>query len=230
MFRFEMHLHTAACSACASATSVEMVRAAKEHGYAGIVLTNHFLRGNTCVDRHLPWEEFVGEYRRDWLRSKAEGERLGVTVLFGIEEVYEPGKEVLIYGITPEQLIAVPQWKKWGIKQISKYVRACGGFLVCAHPFRARAYIPNPDAEPDVRQFDALEINNHFNLPEENEKAEALANRTGMPGTSGSDVHHAADFGHAGLAFLEPVTDNASLLKALREGRYRLIINDEFVE
>ena len=58
-YKYEMHSHTNACSACAVSTAEEMIQAAKEVGFAGIVFTNHFLHGNTAIDHNLPWEEFL---------------------------------------------------------------------------------------------------------------------------------------------------------------------------
>ena len=105
MFKYEMHLHTSGCSKCGISTVEEMALAAKEMGFQGIVVTDHFYRGNTCIDRNLPWEEFVAAYEKNWLDGKAFGESVGIDVIFGIEEVYHKDmKEVLIYGITPDEL------------------------------------------------------------------------------------------------------------------------------
>ena len=45
----------------------ELVDALRAGGYAGCVLTNHFMHGNTGVSRDLSWERFVAEYERDYL-------------------------------------------------------------------------------------------------------------------------------------------------------------------
>ena len=66
MFRYEMHLHSVAVSACGSSESVEYVKVAHERGFAGMAFTNHFIKGNTAIDRSLPWEEFVSHYRDDF--------------------------------------------------------------------------------------------------------------------------------------------------------------------
>ena len=85
MFKYEMHLHTSGCSKCAHSTIEEMIIALKEKGYTGAVITNHFYRGNTAVDRKLPWEDFVSAYEKDFLVGKALGEKLDFDVIFGIE-------------------------------------------------------------------------------------------------------------------------------------------------
>ena len=201
MFRYEIHLHSSGCSACGASTAKELVKAAKESGYAGVVFTNHFYHGNTAIPRELPWQAFVEAYRRDWLEAKEYGEQLDVDVLFGLEEVYEPGKEVLIYGVAAELIGATPEFRDMDIRAMSEFVRRNGGFLACAHPFRARDYIPDPDREPEPALFDAVEAYNRGNSPEMDEKAVRYARKYHLPGISGGDVHHVDQMGYSGLAF-----------------------------
>lgn len=222
-----MHLHTSSCSACARSSGEEMVRAAKEHGYTGIVITNHFYHGNTAIDRALDWREFVKAYRDDYLTAKAVGEELGMDVLFGIEEGYKPGKEALIYGIDTELIADMPELKNMKIEELSEFVRKNGGFIACAHPFRVRDYIPDPRTEPDIKLFDAVEAYNAQNSDEDNSLAEQLCKRTGTPRISGSDVHDSHFFGKGGLAFYERITDEKKLVSALKQGSYKLIKNGE---
>ena len=59
MYKYELHLHTSGCSKCGISSAREMVLCAKEKGYKGIVVTDHFYRGNTGIDRSLPRERFV---------------------------------------------------------------------------------------------------------------------------------------------------------------------------
>lgn len=49
LYRYETHLHCSRCSACATSSSQEMVRAYRKAGYAGFVLTDHFIHGNGVV-------------------------------------------------------------------------------------------------------------------------------------------------------------------------------------
>lgn len=228
MFRYEVHLHSSGCSACGASTAKELVKAAKERDYAGVVFTNHFYHGNTAIPRELPWKEFVEAYRQDWLEAREYGVQLDVDVLFGLEEVYESGKEVLIYGIAPELIAGAPEFRDMDIGAMSDFVRRSGGFLACAHPFRVRDYIPEPDREPDPLLFDAVEGFNRGNaLSEMDEKAVQYARKYHLPCLSGGDVHHVDQFGYSGLAFSERIRSNEQLVKALRAGKYELIVNGE---
>ncbi len=223
MYKFEIHLHTSACSACAVSTAEEMIDAAKESGYSGVVFTNHFYHGNTCVDRNLPWEDFVDAYAADYYKAKAYGEAKGIKVFFGIEEGYAAGKEMLIYGLSPEILKNYPNFIMLNAKEKSDFVRSNGGMTVCAHPFRNRFYIPNPDDEPPVSLFDGIECFNYFNKDDENEKAFDFAQRNGLIKTSGGDIHRSADFGKAGIDFNIPINTYEDFIENLKKGNYTLI-------
>ena len=92
---YDLHVHSCECSKCASMTAREAVRAYKERGFAGIALTNHFIRGNNRVPAGLPWAERMDYYRKAFLSARDEGERLGMDVFFGIEEHTETGRKYL---------------------------------------------------------------------------------------------------------------------------------------
>ena len=223
MYKFEMHLHTNNCSACASSTPEEIINAACEQGYSGIVVTNHFYHGNTAIDRKLPWEEFVEAYTKDYKELKRLGKKKGITVFFGLEDVYAPGREMLIYGVKPKVFAAHPEFVNMSEKAISDFVHENGGICICAHPFRNRGYIPEPDKSPDPDLFDGIEAFNFCNEHDENLKAFIYAKNNGKFAISGGDCHHAKNFGHAGIAFYKPVKTYSDFIKKLKKGEYELI-------
>ncbi len=223
MYKFEIHLHTSACSACAISTAEEMIDAAKENNYSGVVFTNHFYHGNTCVDRNLPWEDFVDAYANDYYRAKKYGEEKGIKVFFGIEEGYAAGKEMLIYGLSPEALKSYPDFICLSAKEKSEFVHNNGGITVCAHPFRNRTYIPNPDTEPPASLFDGIECFNFFNTDDENKKAFAFAQKNNLIETSGGDIHRSSDLGKAGINFNVPINTYEDFIENLKNGNYTLI-------
>ncbi len=210
-------------SKCASSESTEYISRAIETGFAGMVFTNHFHRGNTAIDRDIPWKEFVEYYKRDWLLAKEEGDKHDIDVLFGIEEHYGKGKECLIYGVTPEALAECTDFPKMPIAEISSFVRSCGGFIVCAHPFRERGYITDPDEEPDMRYFDAVEVWNRGNDPKANDKAAEFVKKHNLAVIAGGDIHSVSGFGHSGIALPERVHNGSELAAALKAGKQRII-------
>ncbi len=224
MYKFEIHLHTNNCSDCASSSPEEMINTASEYGYSGIVITNHFYHGNTCVNRNLPWEDFMGEYIKDYEIARKCGTKKGITVFFGIEEGFAPGKEMLIYGLEPQHFLKHPEFIMMSAKEKTDFVHSFGGICVCAHPFRDRAYIPNPDVAPNPDLFDGIEGFNFCNKPEENEKAFDFALKHKKIITSGSDTHNISNFGNAGIEFDCPVTDYATFIQKVKKGDFQLIL------
>ncbi len=223
MYKYELHLHSKLTSKCAASESFEYVAAAKEKGYAGMVFTNHFFRGNSAIDKSLPWRDFVGFYEKDYLLAKEEGERLDIDVIFGIEEGYGNGKECLIYGLTPEDFAECSDFPKMPIDEISAFVRSKNGIIACAHPYRARGYIKDSERDPVVQYFDAVEVYNAGNAPGEDDKALAFAEKHGLLQISGGDVHRDSDFGSSGIILPERVRDGKELVAALRKEQPLLI-------
>ncbi len=230
MYKYELHIHTSACSRCAHSTIEDIILTLKKLGYTGCAITNHFYRGSTAVDRRLDWNEFVEAYENDWKIGKALGERLDFDVLFGIEEAYLPNisKEVLIYGITPEELKSEPKFKSFTIEQIAKFVRQHEGFLSAAHPFRIGAYNPEPTFMPDYRYFDGVELN--FGHSENrNDMAEKFSKNHKLKLICGSDLHKISEpqLGSTGIVVQNRIKDTKQLAKVLHSGDYKLIVNGE---
>lgn len=229
MYKYELHLHTSGCSKCGVSTVREMVLDAKEKGFKGIVVTDHFYRGNTGIDRNLPWEEFVEVYEKNWLDGKALGDEIGVDVIFGIEERYnKDAKEVLIYGITPDELKSETDFRHYTLEQIYDFVDSHGGFLSHAHPFRNREYIKNADVEPNPKALHGVEVFNYSDPEDRNLMAVEFAKKYGLHSLSGGDVHKTdIRLGSSGIAVNEPIRDTKELARVLHSGNYKLIINGE---
>lgn len=231
-YRYEMHCHNNWCSACAHNSPEEMARAYYNAGYAGMVFTDHFLSGNTAVDKSLPWEEKVKRYYAAYMAARiwAEKQEREFHVLFGLEHVYTSGKEVLTYGIDLNFLLEHVNLHLYPLEKYAGFVHEAGGFLSHAHPFRHAPYI-NPNIKPQYKYMDGAEIFNFYNTGEENKEAALFAEKHGLLPTSGGDEHRisGASIGKAGVALKAPVDDGQALVAVLRSGDYRLIINGEIV-
>lgn len=230
MFKYEMHIHNSGCSKCGGSSAIELIDIARQKGYSGIVFTNHFYHGNTGIDRNLPWQDFVGEYKKSYEEAKEYAKQFDFDVLFGIEEGLGGGKEVLIYGLSPEIIIDNHEFKDMTLPQMAEFVRKNGGVMVHAHPYRARAYIREPDKDPDPAYFDGIEVYNSHNSDDENGRARAFAKKYGLLEVSGGDTHRIEFFGGSGLAFGNRIKTNEDLVKALKAREYKLIIKDELTE
>ena len=214
-YLYETHMHTCQASACGRSPGRDYIQKYIDAGYAGIIITDHFYRGNCRVDRSLPWREFVNEFCSGYEDARNEGERRGLNVFFGWEENYD-GDEYLIYGLDKAWMLAHPDMPTWTRKQQYEIIRAAGGCVVQAHPFRARSY--NHTIYLSHALCDAVEIFNAANEPRWNSLAARYAEIIGLPVTAGSDNHCADTMlpeKLAGVIVEKPLGDIADYVSAI---------------
>jgi len=185
-FLYETHMHTCLASACGTSTGKEHAQYYKSIGYTGIIMTDHFFRGNTAVPRDLPWEERVDLYWRGYEDAKEEGDRIGLDVFFGIEENHA-GDEYLIYGLTKEYMKAHPEMEHWTRRQQLDEVHKAGGCVIQAHPFRMRNYMDR--IRLGLHFCDGIEAANFGNDPLDDARAIRYGREFGLVMTAGSDNH-----------------------------------------
>lgn len=230
MYRYETHCHSSQCSRCGRSTSQELVKSYHEAGYAGFVLTDHFIFGNTAVSRDLPWAERMQQYYDAYLDARKAAEGLDFDVIFGIEHAYGDGKEVLIYGIDLQFLQSNPDIPELTLDELVTRVHDYGGIVVQAHPYRERSYV-NISVEPRADIVDGMEVYNAFNQPGEDKKALLLSKQKHYILTSGGDIHNAADakIGAAGILLPHRVHDEKEFTAALKQRNHGFIIQGKEV-
>jgi len=187
-FLYETHVHTRQSSACGVSSGREYIRPYLDLGYTGIMITDHFYRGNTAIDRSFPWNKWVNEFCRGFEDAQEEGYRLGLDVFFGWEETFEAGDDYLVFGLDKKWLLEHPEAKSWSRREQYETVKKAGGCVIQAHPFRQRAYIRCIYLSTGC--VDAVEIVNMAHNDLSNDALAAVyAKKTGLPVTAGSDMH-----------------------------------------
>lgn len=224
-YRYETHCHCSLASRCAHSTPAELVQAHHAAGYAGLVLTDHFIHGNTAVPTDLPWDEQMRRYYSAYLEAKKAAEGLDFDVIFGIEHAYGGGLEVLCYGIDLTFLLQNPDIPHLDIREFARRVHAYGGIVIHAHPYRwggEEIRLPT-----DI--LDGIEIYNAGNAPDKN--VLALRNLGGLIPFSGGDIHKAdeARVGASGIALPYRIHDGKELTAALKNRDHRLIVKDRIL-
>lgn len=230
MYLYETHCHCSQCSACAISSARELVRAYHRAGYAGLVLTDHFIFGNTAVPRELPWAEQMQRYYDAYLEAKDEGDALDFDVIFGFEHAYGDGKEVLIYGVGLDFLLVNPDIPRLSLEEFVERVHEAGGIVVQAHPYRERWYV-NMSVGPRADLVDGIEVYNAGNKPGEDAKALALAKTGNYILTSGGDVHWEQDahIGAAGIYLPRRVKNEWEFVQALKEKKHTFRVQHNYV-
>ena len=190
-YLYETHLHTCQSSACGISMGRDYIQRYLDQGYAGIMVTDHFFRGNCAVDRSLPWERWVERFCRGYKDALEEGTRRGLDVFFGWEETFD-GDDYLVYGLDREWLLEHPEIRYWTRKEQFDEVRRNGGCVVQAHPFRQHYYISCVHLSAGC--VDAVEAANSGNSEQSYDAlAYMYARKLGLPVTAGSDIHRAQD-------------------------------------
>lgn len=218
-YLYETHMHTCQASKCSDTPGHEYIRRYQDLGYAGIIITDHFYRGNCAVDRSLPWPDFIHAFCSGYEDARNEGERLGFPVFFGWEENVD-GDEYLIYGLDEQFMLQHPEMATWTRKQQYEIVHAAGGCVVQAHPFRARSYLHTIYLSPHFA--DGIEGINTANEPEWNSLALRYGQLLDVPMTAGSDNHHAYRMEAekmGGVVFDKPLRDIHDYVRAILERR-----------
>ncbi|MBR2822738.1 MAG: PHP domain-containing protein [Clostridia bacterium] len=214
-YLYETHLHTCLSSACGVSTGKEHVRFYKAQGYTGIIMTDHFFRGNTAVSRDRPWEERVDLFWRGYEDALEEGLKVGLDVFFAYEENHVHD-EYLIYGLTRDYMKAHPEMEHWTRREQLEAVHAAGGAVIQAHPFRVRNYI-------DIIRVgdlfaDGIEAANAGNAQLDDARAYAFGKEKGLLMTAGSDNHHSPMAQPFGVGLEEKLTSVQDYANLLRRG------------
>ncbi len=219
--KFETHFHTQESSPCGQVEAKTAVREYLKAGYDGIVVTDHY--GSYPLD----WfsgslKERLDQSMSGYLHAKEEGERLGLTVLFGVEIRLEEGPEdLLLYGLSPAFFLNRPDIYTVTLPELSDAVHSAGGIIVQAHPYRE----PCRPREPEF--LDGVEIyNGNPRQDNHNDLAAAFAKENGLICTSGSDYHQPQDLARGGIELQGPVRTEQEFKAALLTGTGRLIRPD----
>ena len=188
MYKYDTHVHTAEASGCATASGAEQARRYKELGYDGIIITDHFFNGNSAIHNYYDWYDRVRQFCKGYENAKAEGDKIGLKVFFGIEYSYF-GTDLLTYGVDKNWLYQNDNIMDVSVYEYIKRVHDAGGIIVHAHPFREASYINEVKLMP--KWVDGVEVYNAGNYDEKfNERAKWYAEQYNLPITAGTDNHH----------------------------------------
>lgn len=221
LFKYETHCHSSRCSRCAHSSPRDLVLAYHARGFSGLVLTDHFIHGNTCVDRTLPWERQMQIYFDAYLEAAETAHNLDFDVIFGIEHAYGNGLEVLCYGIDLDFLQNNPDIPDLSIAEFAARVHCNGGLIIHAHPYRWAG----PELKLNIDILDGIEVYNAGNPPDKNILALTLAEKYDLIQTSGSDLHHVSEakLGTSGIALPYRIHNGKDLVRALAQRDHVLI-------
>jgi predicted metal-dependent phosphoesterase TrpH len=178
-----------------------LIRRAKELGLDGVVITEHY-----SYEESAPAEKIARDE--------------GILLLRGVEISTDKG-HLLAYGIEDDS------WNIWGrdnwlsLPAVIERILDLGGICVPAHPFREMGACSLLEDLLDLVGIAAVETHNGNNQEADNDLAIKAAEHMALPSLGGSDCHKVAAVGKCATEFLQPVTDMASFMQAIRAGACR---------
>src|SRR5574340_26299 len=173
-----------------------LIRRARALGLDGLCVTEHYSYAASQPLEALARDEgFLG--------------------LRGVEIATDKG-HLLAYGVHDDG------WNIWGrdtylpLEAVIERVLDLGGMCVPAHPYREIGVSSLMERLLDVRGISAVETHNGGNSHADNELAVAATGHMGLPALGGSDCHKVSAVGRCATQFLQPVTDMASFIAAVK--------------
>lgn len=221
MFLYETHCHTKTVSACSLNSPEQIVEAYLANGYDGVFITDHFLNGNTSINRNFPnasYEEKIALFCEGYKQvKKAASDKL--QVFFGLEFSYL-GTDMLVYGWDEEQLKEMKYLLSMSMRELCDFCRQNGALAIQAHPFREAHYIDHIRLFPNA---EGVEIFNATNNDLCNNLGEFYAKSYGKIAIGGSDCHNVKQKILSGVAFEEKIRSEQEFIQALRQGKGTVI-------
>lgn len=179
----DLHAHSSGISHCCRIPYDAVIRIALDTGLDGIVLTNHYQKSYVTDGDYAA---FAHRYTEEFRRAKAYGDSVGCKVFFGAEVTMEKhdGAHLLLYGIDERFIEENPTLFDLTQEELYRMVKAIGGTLVQAHPYRKKKHLL------DVRFLDGVEVNCHplYGKSDFADMVE-IATENGLILTCGGDYH-----------------------------------------
>lgn len=187
----DLHFHTTQFSPCSHIDMEEGIKHAKKIGLDGV-----------CITDHDSYEAFE--------MAKEMEKKYDLLVIVGVEVLTYEG-DILCFGLNK-----VPP--KMHAQELIDFVNQKGGVTISAHPFRNNGrgmgnHICN------VKGLSAVESFNGNTSDKNNLKAYSLAKKLSIPCVGASDAHKVENIGKYATEFLDTITNEKDLIRAIKQGR-----------
>ena len=207
----DLHAHTSGISTCCRVPAPEIIKAAQDAGIDGIVLSNHYQRSYVHNGDVLGFAE---RYTAEYYYTKACGDAAGFKVFYGMEVTMElhSNAHILVYGVDPSFTLEYPETYAMTMADLYALVKANGGMLVQAHPFRG-----GRDVLQDLAYLDGVEANSHplYDATHFDRLTEIAQSRE-LILTSGGDYHADTHRPHCGAYLPDSIETTEDLCEFLR--------------
>lgn len=223
-FKLETHMHTSESSLCGHVSAADQVKQYIEYGYDGIIVTDHFVNGNSAVDRSATWQKQMRKQFSGYYSALKAAAGTDFKVFLGTEYAYH-GTEFIVVGLSDTWFLANQSIIFKNPEEFLKIFNENNAGIIQCHPFREAPYIKEFRLYPEL--VHAIEVFNLANEDSWNDKALDLAKKYNKPMTAGSDCHHLDKLG-AGIELDVTPKDERELADIIRSGKGWKIFGDKF--
>lgn len=226
LYKYDMHIHTGEVSPCGAVAADEMVRIYKEHGYQGMVITDHYRKRFFRGSKAMTWADKVDDFLEGYYKAKSEGDKLGLDVLLGLEIAFMENKEMendyLIYGVSAKMLKETPDLLERGLEGVKAFCDTHNCLLYQAHPLRDYCNLVDLNLLHGVESYNGNPRHDSHN---EDTLKIAMDNQLSM--VAGSDFHNLGDEDRGGILVHERIKNNDDLLAVLRANNHKIYRGQE---
>lgn len=166
LYKFDTHVHTSETSPCGNIKAAELVHLYKNAGYSGVVITDHYFGDYFRSLQVRSWKDKMETFLSGYKSAYAEGQKIGFTVLLGMELRFdENSNDYLVYGIDEALLLKHKELYTLGLKKFKSFAKKHGILIYQAHPYRSWVSPANPAYLDGVEVFNGNprhDSNNHL--------------------------------------------------------------------
>lgn len=178
-------------------------------------------RKGVVIDGFVLTEHRKFDFDKDYSALAAAGD---VLIMKGSELDTNMG-HFLVYGVTRALAEAIDfSDVHMDAPELTRAAEEYGAIALPAHPGRFGIGLCEFADGVDLSEIRAAEGLNGSNRPGEQERAEDLIRRLGVPATGGSDAHLVSAIGKCMTQFDNPVLDEFDLVGELRSGAFGAVI------
>ncbi len=220
-YRFDTHVHTSETSLCGRVDAVTLTRLYKQSGYQGIVITDHYYGEYFETMSTDSWKEKTDVFLEGYRNALAEGNKIGLNVLLGMEIRFnENSNDYLVYGMDENFLYDNPKLYEHTLQSFKEFIRGRALLLYQAHPFR----ICVEPADPAF--LDGVEVyNGNPRHDSQNHRALEYAKKNRLKMLSSSDFHQMDDLARGGIILPEVPRTSAELAALLNENKVMKLLS-----
>jgi predicted metal-dependent phosphoesterase TrpH len=159
------------------------------------------------------WKDKVDAYLSGYRSAREEGQKIGITVLLGMELRFDENyNDYLVYGFDESFLLDYKELYNMGLKKFKSFARKNNLLIYQAHPFRSWVTPANPAYLDGVEVF-----NGNPRHDSNNQLALTFARKNKLKMLSGSDFHQKEDLALGGIVLSEVPSSSSELVHLLND-------------